>query len=82
MGSQEMPVGVGAWNKAVGRQNGVKKGSYIGSTQDGIRMEGGCRRYPVVELRMRVGDLIWRRRRIGESLQLAYLLPRTKWSVN
>jgi hypothetical protein len=44
----------------------------------GQRVEGGCRRYFVVELRMRVGDLIWRSRRRNESLQLAYLLPRTK----
>lgn len=44
-------------------------------------VEGSCRRYSVVELRMKVGDLIWRSR-IGESFQLAYLLSRNKWPVS
>jgi hypothetical protein len=32
--------------------------------------KGGCSRYSVAELRMRLGDYIWRSRRRDEDLQL------------
>lgn len=37
--------------------------------------EGGCSRHSVAELElgMRLGDFIWRRR--GEGLKISYLLP-------
>lgn len=38
------------------------------------RGKGGCSRYSIVELGMRLGDLIWRSRERGEGLKLAYLL--------
>jgi hypothetical protein len=40
----------------------------------GQKEKGGCSRCPIVELGMRMGDLIWRSRGRGEGLNLAYLL--------
>lgn len=40
VGSQVVPVGIGTWNKALGRQNEVRKGSYIESTRDGAGSGG------------------------------------------
>lgn len=40
VGSQEVPVGVGAWRKAFGRQNEVMKGIYLGPTRDGAAGRG------------------------------------------
>lgn len=38
------------------------------------RGKEGCSRYFIVELGMRLGDLIWRSRGRGEGLKLAYQL--------
>lgn len=53
----------------------------VGSTRGGGKGKRGCR-CSVVELGVRLGDLIWRNRKRGDSLQLAFLLPLQEWTIS
>lgn len=63
MGSYEMPAGTGDWDKEM---NGGKEGwggthSCVIPVRYGLRGRGGHNRWSATELKLRPGDLIWKR---------------------